>query len=207
MTAEQKVWADPQGRIVPDHLVTDAEKMKDELAERLTAAAEGVQKVMLAFKTSAMAEMYAAKALLFEQYGAKVGGKKGGFSFRTYDGSAEVKIEVQDRIIFGPELQAAKSLIDECIETWAEGADPNIVVLINDAFQVNKAGRIDTKRVLRLQKLPIRRPDGSRDERWDSAMQAITDALIVDETAIYLRCHRRNEAGEMKYVNLNFSEL
>ncbi|UXU74337.1 MULTISPECIES: DUF3164 family protein [unclassified Paracoccus (in: a-proteobacteria)] len=182
--------------------------MKDELAERLVSGAESIQKVMSAFKKSSMEEMYAAKALLFEKYGAKLGGQKGGFGIAAFDGSTEVRICVADRITFGPELQAAKALIDECIESWAEGADQNIVVLINDAFQVNKAGRIDTKRVLRLQKLPIRRPDGSRDERWEQAMQAISDALIVDETATYIRYYRRNgQTNAMELVNLDFSAL
>lgn len=204
----QKLWTDPQGRTVPDHLVSDADRMKDELSERLVEGAEGVQKVMDAFKKSSMDEMQAAKALLFEKYGAKIGGQKGGFGIRSYDGATEVRISVADRIIFGPELQVAKALIDECIASWAEGADPNIMVLINDAFQVNKAGRIDTNRVLRLQKLPIRRPDGSRDERWEQAMEAITQALIVDETATYIRFYRRNaQTNAMDLVNLDFSAL
>lgn len=204
----EKKWIDQQGRTVPDHLVTDADRMKDELALRLVEGAESVQQVQKVFKKSAMDEMYAAKALLFEKYGARIGGKKDGFGIRSFDGSAEVRISVAERIVFGAELQVAKALIDECIESWAEGADPNIMVLINDAFQVNKAGRIDTKRVLRLQKLPIRLPDGSRDERWENAMQAITDALITDSTATYIRFYRRNElTNGLDLVNLDFASV
>lgn len=204
----RKYWLNPLGHKVPDHLVTPAERMKDELSDRLVSSAEGVQATMAAFKKAALDEMYAAKDLLFEKYGAKLGGKKGGFGIKSYDGSAEVRLDVADRISFGPELQAAKALIDECIESWAEGADPNIRVLIDDAFQVNKAGRIDTKRVLGLRKLPIRRKDGSLDERWQRAMDAITDALIVDQTAIYVRFYRRNDRTRgMELVNLDFSAL
>ena len=207
MDTERK-WIDRQGRTVPEHLVTPADRMKDELAERLVSGAEGVQEVLVAFKISAMEEMHAARALLFEQYGARIGGQKGGFSIASFDGSAEVRISVADRITFGPELQAAKSLIDECIESWSEGADPNIRVLVDDAFQVNKVGRIDTKRVLRLQKLPIRGPDGQPDARWERAMEAITDALIVDETATYIRFYRRDaRTNGMELVNLDFSSL
>lgn len=205
---DAKTWVDPQGRTVPDHMINDADRMKDELAERLVSGAEALQAAMAAFKKSALDEMYAAKDLLFEKYGTKVGGKKGGFSIRTYDGSAEAKIDVADRISFGPELQAAKALIDECIASWSEGADPNIKVLIDDAFQVNKAGRIDTKRVLSLRKLPIKDSDGNADDRWSRAMDAITDAVIVDQTAIYLRMYRRNErTNELQYVTLDFSAL
>lgn len=204
----QKNWTDPQGRTVPDHLVSDADRMKDELSERLVSGAEGIQAAMAAFKAAAMDEMYAAKALLFEQYNAKMGGKKGGFGIRAYDGSSEVRIDVADRISFGPELQAAKSLIDECIESWSEGADPNIRVLIDEAFQVNKAGRIDTKRVLSLRKLPIKDRDGNTDHRWARAMDAITDAMIVDLTATYIRFYRRNDlTNALEMVNLDVSSL
>ena len=203
-----KKWYDRQGRTVPEHLITDADRMKDELAERLVTGAEGIHQIQNAFKKSSMDEMFAAKALLFEKYGAKIGGQKGGFSISSYDGSAEVEISIATRIAFGPELQIAKALIDECIDSWAEGADPNIIVLINDAFQVNKAGTIDTKRVLRLLKLPILRPDGTADERWDRAMNAITEALIEDDTKTYIRFYRRNEqTNAMELVSLNFSAM
>lgn len=207
MTAERK-WLDTQGRTVPDSMVTDQERMKDELAERLVSAAEAVQKVLMEFKQTAMDEMYAAKDLIHERYGARVGGKKGGFSFRTYDGSAEVEISVQDRIVFGPELQAAKALIDECIEGWGEGANDNLRLLVEDAFQINKAGRIDTKRVLGLRKHRMKAEDGTPDDRWTRAMDAIGDAIIVDMTATYIRFYRRDErTNGMKNVDLNFSSL
>lgn len=208
MTADRK-WIDAQGRTVPDHLVTDAERMKDELAERLTAAAENLQKAELEFKKLAFAEMYAAKDLLSEKYGAKVGGRRGGFGFRRYDGSAEVRIEVSDRIVFGSELNDAKSLIDECLEDWAEGANANLRLLVEDAFQVNKAGRIDTNRVLGLRKFRmIDEKTGLPDERWARAMGAIDDAVIFDQTATYIRFYRREaRGGERKQVVLDFSAL
>ncbi|WP_313350508.1 DUF3164 family protein [Paracoccus sp. (in: a-proteobacteria)] len=204
-----KQWTDPQGRIVPEHLVSDADRMKDDLTERLLAGAESVQGVLAAYKKTVMDEMRAAKELLFEQYGVTIGkGSKGGFRIRSYDGSCMVEIAVQDRIVFGPELEAAKALIDRCIERWGDGANENLRLLVNDAFQVNKAGRIDTKRVLGLRKFKMKNPDGSPDLDWDRAMDAITDAMIVDQTATYPRIYARNETtGAMELVNLDFSKL
>lgn len=204
---EEREWTDPTGRKVPAHLVSDADRMKDELAERLVSEAEGLQRTMQDFKRRAMEEMQAGRALIFEKYGAAIGGSKGGFGMRTYDGSAEARIAVADRVVFGPELQAAKALIDECIESWVEDANPNIRVLVDDAFQVNKVGRINTQRVMGLRRLPITLPDGNKDERWERAMDAITDALIVDETATYIRFYRRNAAGGDELVSLDFSKL
>lgn len=207
MNTERK-WLDRQGRTVPDSHVTDAEKMKDELAERLVSSAEAMRASLKAFKDAAMGEMYAAKGLLFEKYGAQIGGKKGGFGLTTYDGSAEVKIEIADRIVFGPELQAAKALIDECLEDWARSANDNLRLLVEDAFSVNKAGRIDTKRVLGLRKFNMKNDDGTPDQRWVQAMEAITDALIFDQTTTYIRFYRRDDrTNELDRISLDISSL
>lgn len=207
MTTEKK-WIDPQGRTVPDHLVTDAERMKHDLAERLLDGADELQGWIVRFKTMALNEMYAGQELLHSKYDAKVGGKRGGFGFRLYDGSGEVRVEVADRVTFGPELQVAKSLIDECLEDWVEGANKNLRLLVEDAFQVNKSGRIDTDRVLSLRKHKMTLEDGSPDERWARAMEAVTDALVVDQTATYLRFYRRHpQTNERKQVVLDFAAL
>lgn len=208
MTDTKKIWTDPQGRSVPDHLVTDAERMKDELAERLVAGAEALRLAEVSFKEQAFSEMYAAKALLFEQWGAKIGGPRGGFSVRTYDGSAEVEISVQDRIAFSSELQVAKALIDECISGWSEGANENLKLLVDDIFSVNQAGKIDTRRVLGLRKYKIKDDLGHIDQRWERAMDAVSAAMITDQTATYIRFYRRNqETNSLDQVALDFSKL
>lgn len=207
MTPDRK-WTDPQGRTVPDSMVTAADRMKDDLARKLLDEADALQVEIARFKNRALDEMAAAKELLFEQYGVKVGGPKGGFSIRSFDGQIMAEVSIADRIVFGPELQAAKVLIDECIESWSDGANDNLRVLVEDAFQVNKAGRIDTKRVLGLRKLPMKDADGNPDPRWARAMDAISDAMIVDQTATYIRFYRRNpRTNGMEQVVLDFSSI
>lgn len=203
-----KTWVNAEGRKVPDSMVTAADRMKDDLATRLCAEADAVQASLADFKRRALDEMAAAKDLLFEQYGVKVGGPRGGFSIRSYSGSCMVEVSVADRVVFGPELQAAKALIDECIESWTDGANDNLRVLVEDAFQVNKAGRINTMRVLGLRKLPMKDADGNPDPRWGRAMDAISDAMIVDQTATYIRFYKRNpRTNGMDQTVLDFSSL
>lgn len=203
----QQPWTDSAGRIVPFSLVKPADQMKDEVARRLCASAKSLQAALAAFKAASMAEMYAAKALLFEQYGAKIGGDKGNISLKSFDGIYEVEVSVNERISFGPELQAAKSLIDACIEEWAEGGNANIRALVEHAFQVNKQGRIDTGRVLGLRKLPMTCEDGSLDQNWVRAMDAVSDAVMVDGTATYIRFYERDAVGKMQQISLNMATI
>ena len=148
----------------------------------------------------------AAKALIFEKYGVSLGGKKGNMSLKSFDGSVEVSVQVADQISFGPELQAAKALLDDCIERWAQGANDDMRTLVEDAFQVNKAGRIDTGRVLGLRRLVMKGPDGEPDARWQRAMDAIADAVQVDGTSTYVRFYDRNLPGS-GVVSLDFAKL
>ena len=208
--ADQTMWKDSAGRMVPLANISESDQMKNELAQRLCAAAEQVRDQAAEFKRNSMAEMNAARDLIFERFGAKVGGEKGNFTIKSFDGSCYAEVSVAERVSFGIELKAAKSLIDECIENWAAEGDlnPNIRALVEHAFQVNKAGRIDTQRVLGLRKLKMVGTDGNPDPVWDRAMDAVAEALNVDGTAIYLRFYRRNPTTDRhEQIALNFSDL
>lgn len=207
MERDQEFWTDAKGNRVRLANISEADQMKDEVARRLVASAKAVQEVMVAFKRTALDEVMAAKGLIFERYGVLLGGKKGNMSLKTFDGSMEVSVQVADQISFGPELQAAKALIDECIEDWARTANDNIRTLVEDAFQVNKAGRIDTGRVLGLRRLVMKNDEGEPDARWRRAMDAIADAVQVDGTRTYVRFHDRALNSHGGAVTLDFAKL
>lgn len=177
---------DAQGNLVPEAKVKPEHKLEDEVARRLTASAQSINKIMAEFRSVALGEVGALRDLIAEKYGAVKGGPKGNVTLRSYDGTVEVQVQVGDNLAFGPELQAAKSLIDACVERWSEGANDNIRALVNHAFQVNKAGRIDTQRVLGLRRLDISDPD------WKGAMEAIADAVRVVSSKTYLRFYSVN---------------
>ena len=109
---------------------------------------------------------------------------------------------MQETITFDERLQAAKALIEECIQGWSKGSNANIKVLVNDAFQVDQQGKISTGRVLRLRRLDI------KDEAWQRAMQAISDSLRVSSTKPYIRFYERDDAtGEYQAINLDVAAL
>ncbi|GAA0311531.1 DUF3164 family protein [Rhodovulum strictum] len=206
--AADPMWMDSEGRYVPLSRISEADQMKDELVRRLTGGAKSMRSALAAFKESSLSEVMAAKDLIFEKYGARVGGPQGNVTFRSFDGSLEVEVAVSKRISFGPELQAAKALIDECIEDWAEGGNANIRALVEHAFQVNKQGRIDTGRVLGLRKLEMKTAEGKPDPKWEKAMTAISDAIRVDGSATYIRFYEREErTGRMEQIVLNIASL
>ncbi|MCL1861816.1 MAG: DUF3164 family protein [Proteobacteria bacterium] len=184
-TAPVGYWIDREGRCVPESMVKPIDRTRDELVRELVSKASALAKQLEEFKVGAFMDISAFIQLSAEQYGVKVGGTKGNVSLFSFDGRYKVVRQVQEHIIFDERLQAAKQLIDECIQDWATGSRDEIRVLINDAFQVNKEGKINTNRVLGLKRLNI------QDEKWLRAMQAIADSVQVAGSKPYIRIYER----------------
>lgn len=182
---------DHRGARVPKSKIRAEKLLQDELVKKLVASAEALNKALAAFKVSALGEVAAFRDLVAQEYDVSLGGRKGNLTLRTFDGTAEVQVAIGESIAFGPELDAAKALIDECVREWSEGANDNIRALVEHAFQTNKQGRIDTHRVLGLRQLAI------EDAKWQRAMEAISDAVQVVGSKTYLRVYRRDPETEV----------
>lgn len=189
------------GALMPIGKVKPVHKMEDETVRRLISDAKEVSAALAKFKDIAMGDAQAFRALVAEQYGAKKGGAKGNMTLRSYDGDLSIQVQVSETIEFGTELQAAKELIDDCVEAWSEDSNDNLKVLINDAFQVNKEAHIDTGRVLGLRRLDI------TDEKWMSAMSAISDAVRVIGSRTYIRFYETNAKGERQAIPLDMASV
>ena len=176
---------DATGRLTPVAMVREIDKMRDKLVGDLVLNALDVSAVLKRFKALAFGDIASFVQLSAEQYGAKLGGDKGNVTLTTYDGRYKIVRQVQETLRFDERLQAAKALIDECITEWAVNAAPQIKVLVNDAFSINKEGAVQTDRVLSLGRLDI------KDEKWLRAMDAISESLQVVGSRSYIRVYER----------------
>jgi len=191
----------PDGALMPIDKVKPAHKLEDETVRRLIAEAKVVSAALAKFKDIAMGDAQTFRAMVAEQYGANKGGAKGNMTLRSYDGALSIKVQVSETIDFGAELQAAKELIDDCVEDWSAGSNDNMKVLINNAFQVGKEGNIDTGRVLGLRRLDI------TDAKWESAMNAISDAVRVTGSRTYIRFYETGQDGESHAIPLDLASV
>lgn len=192
---------DRKGRFVPLNQVPAHDLEMNDFVIRLVNQAKEQQELLREFKEQAFGDCYAFMDLLAEKYDRKVGGKKGNVSFTSYDGSYVVKIQVADSVHFGPELQIAKNIIDECLSDWAGNADEKLKAFIHDAFDVDKEGNLNTGRILSLRRIEI------IDDRWSEAMKAIADSIMVSSTKPYVRFAQRNEDGKVVNIPLDLAAL
>jgi hypothetical protein len=190
-----------QGCLVPLDRVKEIDRERDALVREIVGQAVRMSELLENFKMHAMADIGAFVELSAEKYGAKVGGNKGNVQLTTYDGEFKVRRDIADHLEFDERLQAAKSLIDECLHEWTEGIRSEIRVLIGNAFQVDKAGKISTARVLGLRRVDIQHP------KWRQAMDAISDSLQIVGSKAYLRIYKRQADGSYRQVNLDLAAL
>jgi hypothetical protein len=191
---------DPKGRLVPLSMIKPVDLARDEFVAETLVKALQLQEQMQAFKAALMGDIQAFIELSAERYGADVGGQKGNVTLTNFDGTSRVVRAIQDSLAFDEGLQAAKVLIDQCIDSWTEDSRPEIRTLINDAFQVDKAGLISTSRVLGLRRLNI------EDATWQRAMQALTDSVRVQCSKSYVRIEVRNpQSGRFEAVRLDLA--
>lgn len=176
---------DAQGRLVPEEMVRPIDKLRDQTVQTIVDRALSLNQSMRAFKAAAFSDIAAFIETSSEQFEVVVGGTKGNVTLRTFNGRYKVERAIQESLAFDERLQAAKALIDECITDWSAGSQPEIRVLVNDAFQVDQAGRISTQRVLGLKRLQIVAP------KWVRAMEAIAQSVTVVGSKSYVRVYER----------------
>lgn len=175
---------DPVGAVKPQY------KLQDQTVRKCIGFALDLSAQIGRFRGHAAADLAALDALLAEKYDAKVGGAKGNRTYQTYDGLMKVQVQVSDLITFGPELQVAKALIDECLIEWSADSRPEIQSIVARAFNTDKEGQVNRSDVFMLLKLDI------ADARWLKAMDAIRDAIRVTGSKEYIRFYHRQSIQE-----------
>lgn len=193
---------DSSGRLVPIETIKAIDLARDALVGEIIVKARLLNAQIAAFKGAVFGDIASFVELSGEEYGVKIGGHKGNVTLMSFDGSFKVQRAIAEHLSFDERLQAAKGLIDECITEWSQGSRPELQVLVNDAFQVDKAGNINTNRVLALRRLQI------DDARWQRAMKAISEAVQVVGSKSYVRCYERvGDSGEYVAIPLDVAAV
>lgn len=201
MEQNQEYMQDSQGRLVPKQNVKEIDLLRDELVLELAKKFEALQADLSAHKLNFLSEIEAFVELSADKYGIKLGGSKGNVTLTSYAGEYKITRAIAETITFDERLQAAQTLIRQCMRDWTEGQNSNLVALVDNAFEVNKEGNVSTTRILSLRRINI------DDERWKTAMQAISDSVQVVASKAYVRLYKRDNTGRYLPISLDFSVL
>lgn len=181
---------DARGALVPLSTIKAQDQLQDELVRQLLADAKILSNQIDTFYNKCHENIDALLAVLAQNYNAIIGGKKGNLSLRQFDDCGKIQVQIGDFVTFGPELQIAKSIIDEILLGWGADVRPELRALINNVFNVDKEGQINKAELFKLRKIEV------QDPRWKTAMEAIEDSIKVVGTKRYFRFYTRENTND-----------
>ncbi len=190
-----KYMKDAKGRLQPLETVRPQDQLQDDLVRKIISHADDLSGQVSRFKGHSFEDVNSFLNLLAQEYEETRGGQKGNMTFVSFDGTEKVTIQIADHFDYGPELQIAKGLVDECLTEWSSEARPELRAIVERAFNTDKEGKINRAELLSLKKLEI------DDDRWQRAMQAIKDAERAVGSKAYMRFYRRKD-GQSEWESI-----
>lgn len=177
---------DAKGRWTLESMFDVKDLLMEDMVRDVVERAEDHRENLAEFRVDMLARAESFNDLLAQEYGAPRGGEKGNMTFSTIDQMMRFQVRVNDILTFGPELQQAKALIDECLQEWSADSRAEIRTLVMRAFDVGKEGKINQSEILMLTRLDI------EDHRWKQAVRAIKDSIRSEGTKISVRFEKRD---------------
>lgn len=190
-----------QGYLIPVSQIRPVDLARDELVKEKMDKIKVLQAEMRAVKSSLLSDVDAFVQLSGERYGVRLGGVKGNVQLLSFDGKYKLCRDYGQLLTFDEGLQAAKELIDGCLRRWCADSRPELRAVVEQAFKVDKKGRINTGAVLGLRRIEIDDPD------WQEAMRAITESLQVLDSRVYVRAYERDASGAYQPISLDFASV
>lgn len=201
LVGDQIEYLTSDGGWLAKELVKPIDQLEDDVVRMIMGYAIALSEQVARFKAHTFNDISDFDAILEQEYDTRKGGAKGNKTLYSYDGRYKVQVQVADYIDFGPQLQIAKGLIDECLNEWSADARPELKAIVTRAFNTDKAGQINRAEIFKLLRLEI------EDARWQRAMDAIRDAMRVVGSKTYVRCYRRdNPQGSWQAVTIDLAK-
>lgn len=185
------------GHLVPESIIAEIDKLRDDLVKSLVKAAEEKAVEISNFKLASMSEISRFVELSAMEYNVTLGGEKGNLTLTSFDGKFRVVRAIDESICFNEGMTTARELILRCIQKWSAGAEPHLTTLVSSAFETNKNGHLATSRILALRSYTI------DDDDWRTAIEMIDKAIQVQSTVHYLRFYRKSPGGRWTQVSLD----
>lgn len=161
-----------EGGMMPLENIKPLDLLKDGVVRKVLGYGIALSQQVSRFLAHTFDDIGGLHALMSQEYGVRLGGKGGNITLYTYDGLYKLEVRVQARLDFGPELQMAKALFDECLNEWSADTRAELRAIVMRAFNTVD-GKISRSNIFTLMRTE------SDDPRWQNAVRAIRDSIFV----------------------------
>jgi hypothetical protein len=129
----------------------------------------------------------------------------GNITLTNYSQTKQVKVSINDIIIFDERLNLAKKKIDNCLKRWSQESSNLeqsrfLSTIAMQAFNVDKKGNVNKNQIIRLLKVNI------KDKEWIDAQKLIKESMQVFNSRRYKNFRTKNKPEDQwSTISLNFS--
>lgn len=195
-----KQWVNHKGEVVPEKYISGYDKKKEKALAKLLKEAEAVSEKLADLKKRMFEENDSLEELDYKEHNMVKPDTKGNRTMYSFDKRIKFSMKVQDVIEFDDRITMAQQKINEFLESKNDGADEDLMLLVNNAFKTTK-GRLDKSRIFSLFGLAI------KNETWKEAMELIKQSINTNHTRRYSTIAVRDESGNYKEIPLNISSI
>lgn len=190
------------GDAIPIENVRPRDIRADRIVKIAHLEAEFARNVLQYLKSEVYTSIEDQLEYMAREYDIDRHNEGGNQTLSTYDNNKKIEVRVQKKMEFGSEIQLAKELIDDCLNRWSEGANRNLKAVVMNAFKVDQSGKVDRNAILNLRNLEI------DDEKWNQAMDLISDALHEVGSKSYVRFRQRvGEERKWESISIDINRL
>jgi len=198
-----KTWNDETGAAIPFNRVRASERLREARAARLAKQALSISNSMKDFKENVRKTSEVIITAVRREMEKEAKAAKGNYSWYNFDRSIKVEVSVNERIDFDEMLIGlCKEKLMAFVTATLSDKETFIVEMVNDAFNTTK-GKLDAKKVMSLLKYEKK----IKAVQFQEALSLLKDSIRRPESKTYFRVWVKDENGEYKNIELNFSAI
>ena len=206
-TKKNNTWLNAAGDQVPFKFVPKSDICKEALAAKVYKAAMATEVALASLYELMNAAFGEISNMVNAEYELKNSKKKqatkGSITWFSFDRSLKVEANVNDIVKWDNALMTeALALLNAYISVNLTEANMLISELVKSAF-ANSKGMIDTAKVFQI----LRYEEKIKAKGFQKACELIKMAQSIDRTKLYMRIWEKQEDGQYRNINLNFSSI
>lgn len=200
-------WIDATGNAVPLKYVSKTDISKEVHAGRVLKTALACEKALTELFSIINAATNDIKLMIKQEYELKKDkphrAGKGSLTWYNFDRSLKVEADMNEIVKWDNALMTeALNLLNKYLQKNLSDGNTLIYDLVQSAF-ANTKGMIDTGKVFQI----LKHKDKIKANDFQKACELITQAQGIDRTKLYYRVWVKEEDGQYRNINLNFSNI
>jgi len=201
-TKKNQMWLDEAGNKIPFNRLTKLEVTREKEVAKILKDALALNKKLIDFKEA----IRGATEKIISEFQAEKGLEtmgKGNVTLFNFDRSIKVEVSISDRIEFDDlTMKACKERFDQFLNMNVDGKQEFIKEMVNDAFSTSR-GKLDAKKVMSLLKYETK----ISDVVFHQALTLLKESIRRPDSRTYYRVWLRDDTGQYKNIDLNFSSI